>query len=409
LERQPRDLTQPPTLFAGSITLNSYTAGVHVGKGKTAALHKHDAAVARGKRSAWTRLSREGRQEKKRQEAAVLHQRARDLYTTTTGAAAPTRQQILDLHFPSAAPATRPPPAIGRFQALISMVAVDPGQRDFVTAVTANHGPGSTTHPSKRPLVMSTAAYQSAAGFDNAAAALHRTERHPSQQNLMQHLKRTPSKYGCDPQQPRRHAVHVSSRLRDAKALYGRIKAQAREQREHRAKTPECHRMARRLFWGSTTVRGRFWGTQLRVGYKPWGARHGVDPRQLRPPPAIVGWGNGKGGGGGCISRHGGGAPIVEFSRHWVLREYCGRRHGCLFFLVREWLTSQVCSSCWRRTLGSFTDQWHKERYELKRCSHCDAVVHRDVNAARCHAVIMLCLMFGEALPEALQPPPRAH
>jgi len=52
---------------------------VHVGKGKTAALHKHDAAVARGKRGAWTRLSREQRQEKKRQEAAVLHQRARDL------------------------------------------------------------------------------------------------------------------------------------------------------------------------------------------------------------------------------------------------------------------------------------------------------------------------------------------
>jgi len=110
----------------------------------------------------------------------------------------------------------------------------------------------------------------------------------------------------------------------------GASKAQAGEQRVHRAKTREFHRMAQRLFWGSTTVRGRFWGTQLRVGYKPWGARHGVDPRELRPPPAIVGWGNGKGGGGG--------APIVEFSRTWVLREYCGRRHGCIFFLVRECL-----------------------------------------------------------------------
>ena len=80
-----------------------------------------------------------------------------------------------------------------------------------------------------------------------------------------------------------------------------------------------------------------------------------------------------------------------------------------IFLEIDEYLTSQVCSFCGKRSLDNVKGYWDSPLYSILSCKSCNIVMQRDVNAARNIHGILISLLTKGIRPPILSrsnPPP---
>ena len=188
------------------------------------------------------------------------------------------------------------------------------------------------------------------------------------------------------------HAACVAGWMRDHGAAVYCSKADRRWSFSKRGlKRRQFDRMAQQLAWGFTSVRG---SRDRGVDRKALRAKF----RELRSKvkACAVFFGD-SGAGHGTVVRRSFRGPVKGF-RQWL--ELQGGAYNVHVVPIDEYLTSQVCSGCWKR--GLVKHCFHASRgpqHKQLRCQSSDKllVVDRDTSGAVCILCKGLCTLFRRA------------